>query len=186
MLGFEPDMQVVATAGEAEEAVRLFRKHRPDVTIMDLQLRGTSGVEAIRSIRNTNPDARIIVLTMHHGEEDIHRAIEAGATTYLLKDALFDELVDFVRRVDAGEAPIPPNIARLLANRASEEALTPREVAVLEHIAKGFRNKEIGAALGITEQTVKVHVRNVFAKLGVMDRTAALTVALRKGIIHLK
>lgn len=185
MLGCEPDMQVVATAGEGEEAVRLFRQHCPDVTIMDLQLRGTSGVEAIRLIRNTNPEARIIVLTIHHGEEDIYRAMAAGATTYVLKDALFEELVDLVRGVDAGEAPIPANIARLLSHRAAKEALTLREVEILEHVAQGFRNKEIGAALGITEQTVKVHVRNVFAKLGVADRTAALTVALQKGIIHL-
>jgi DNA-binding NarL/FixJ family response regulator len=145
-----------------------------------------SGLEAITTIRGTEPKARIIVLTMHHGEEDIYRALQAGAATYVLKDALFEELVDIVRAVARGESPVPSNVAQLLEQRAAQPTLTPREIAVLELMAEGFRNKEIAFALGITEQTTKVHVKNLFAKLNVTDRTAALTVALQRGIIHLK
>jgi DNA-binding NarL/FixJ family response regulator len=185
MLDREPDMKVVASAASGEEAICLFRQHRPDVTIMDLQLPGMSGLEAISVIRRVDPEARIIVLTMHQGDEDIHRALQAGATTYILKDALFEELLDIVRSVRAGESPLPPNIARVLAQRAGP-SLTPREVAVLELIAGGFRNREIAHALGITEETTKVHVKNLLAKLGANDRTEALSLALRRGIVHLK
>jgi DNA-binding NarL/FixJ family response regulator len=186
MLSDEADMTIVGSAGTGDEAVAQFRQHRPDVTIMDLQLPGMSGLEAITTIRGTEPKARIIVLTMHHGEEDIYRALQAGAATYVLKDALFEELVDIVRAVARGESPVPSNVAQLLEQRAAQPTLTPREIAVLELMAEGFRNKEIAFALGITEQTTKVHVKNLFAKLNVTDRTAALTVALQRGIIHLK
>jgi DNA-binding NarL/FixJ family response regulator len=185
MLDREPDMKVVASAASGEEAICLFRQHRPDVTIMDLQLPGMSGLDAISAIRREDPEARIIVLTMHQGDEDIHRALQAGATTYVLKDALFEELLHIVRSVGAGESPLPPNITRVLAQRAGP-SLTPREVAVLELIAGGFRNREIAGALGITEETTKVHVKNLLAKLGAIDRTEALSLALRRGIVHLK
>lgn len=186
MISREPDMEVVAAAGNGEEAVALFVQHRPDVTIMDLQMPGISGLEAISRIRRHDPDARVVVLTMHPGEEDIYRALQAGAAAYVLKDAVFEELVRMVRRVGAGEHLLPHDVAAILAGRADHEALTPREVTVLELIAKGLRNKEIAAALGISVQTTKVHLRNLFAKLEVSDRTEALSVAVRRGIIHLK
>jgi DNA-binding NarL/FixJ family response regulator len=186
MLDDEPDMTIVGSAGTGEDAVAEFRRHCPDVTIMDLQLKGMSGLEAITAIRQMDPQARIVVLTMHHGEEDIYRALQAGAVTYVLKDALFEELVGIVRAVARGESPVPSNVAQLLAQRAGQPTLTPREVAVLKLMTQGLRNKEIAFSLGITEQTAKVHVKNLFAKLNVSDRTAALAVALQRGIIHLK
>ncbi len=186
MISREPDMEVVAAARTGEQAVALFQRHRPDVTIMDLQLPGIGGLEAIGAIRKHDASARIVVLTMHPGEEDIFRALQAGAATYVLKDSIFEELVRVVRGVAAGERLLPPNVASILAARASHETLTPREVTVLELMAKGLRNKEIAAALGITELTTKVHLRSLFAKLGVSDRTEALTVAMRRGIIHLR
>lgn len=186
MLDDESDIKIVGSAANGEEAIALFLQHRPDVTIMDLQLPGMSGLDVIRAIRQIDSRARVVVLTMHHGEEDIFRALQAGAATYVLKDALFEELVDIVRAVARGESPVPSNVAQLLAQRSGQSALTPREVAVLELMAGGMRNKEIAFALGITEQTTKVHVKNLFAKLNVSDRTAALTVALQRGILHLK
>ena len=183
MIGGESDMKVVAAAATGEQALELFRQERPDVTLMDLQLPSMSGLEAIRAIRAADPNARIIVLTMYHGEEDVYRALAAGAATYLLKDSISDDLVAMIREVQAGRRPIPPNIARVLAARVTP--LSAREVEVVELMAQGFRNKEIAAALHITEETAKVHVRRLFTKLQVNDRTAAVQVALRRGIIHL-
>jgi two-component system NarL family response regulator len=185
MLGRQPDMEVVALAATGEQAVELYRQHRPDVTLMDLQLPTMSGLEAIKAIRREFQDAQIIVLTMYHGEEDIFRALEAGAASYLLKDSISDDLTAMVREVAAGRRPIPPNIAEVLAARATQSTLSAREIQVVQLIAQGYRNKEIATELHITEETAKVHVRRVFAKLNVNDRTAAVRVALRRGIIHL-
>jgi two-component system, NarL family, response regulator len=178
------DMCVVGLAKDGRQAVELFKRHRPDVTLMDLQLPTTSGLQAIRAIRVEDPKARIVVLTMYQGDEDIFRALESGATTYLLKDTLSDDLVRVVREVYAGSTTLPPNVATRLAARSTQRHLTTREVEVLERIAEGLRNKEIGAVLRISEETVQVHVKNILSKLGVNDRTAAVTVAFRRGIIH--
>jgi DNA-binding NarL/FixJ family response regulator len=186
IIGREPDMEIVGAASSGEASVELFRRLQPDVTLMDLQLGSMSGVEAIRAIRSFAPEARIIVLTIYQGDEDIHRALGAGATTYLLKDMLSDDLVRVVREVHAGGHPVRPEVAARLAERASGRTLTPREVQVMELVAQGMRNKEVGAALGISEETAHVHVRNILAKLKVNDRSAAVTVALRRGIIHLQ
>jgi len=186
MLSRESDMEVVASAGTGERAIELFQAHRPDITIMDLQLPGIGGLRAISAIRESDSQARVIVLTMHQGEEDIYRALQAGAATYVLKDVVFEELVNVVRRVNAGECPLPSATAALLANRAGYRVLTPRELAVLELIGEGLQNKEIAATLGLTEQTVKVHIKNIFSKLDVSDRTEAFSVALRRGIVHIE
>ncbi len=180
----QTDMRVVGLATDGRQAVELFKRHRPDVTLMDLQLPTTSGLQAIRAIRSEDPKARIVVLTMYQGDEDIFRALESGAATYLLKDTLSDDLVRVVREVYAGSTTLPPNVATRLAARSTQRGLTTREVEVLERIAEGMRNKEIGAALRISEETAQVHVKNILSKLGVNDRTAAVTVALRRGIIH--
>jgi DNA-binding NarL/FixJ family response regulator len=185
MIGRQADMEVVASAGTGEQAITQFRQYRPDVTLMDLQLPVMSGFETIRAIRGEYPEARIVVLTMYQGDEDIYRALEAGAAAYLLKDALSNDLVQTVRKVYAGHQSIPHNVANRLGDRMGH-ALTPREIAVTELIARGHRNKEIAAELGITEETAKVHVKNVLAKLEVNDRAGAVTVALRRGIIHLR
>jgi DNA-binding NarL/FixJ family response regulator len=178
------DMRVVGLAADGRQAVDQFKRHRPDVTLMDLQLPTTSGLQAIRAIRSEDPKARIVVLTMYQGDEDIFRALESGAATYLLKDTLSDDLVRVVREVYAGSTTLPQNVATRLAARSTQRGLTTREVEVLERIAEGLRNKEIGAVLRISEETVQVHVKNILAKLGVNDRTAAVTVAFRRGIIH--
>jgi two-component system NarL family response regulator len=153
---------------------------------MDLQLPGIGGLDAIRVIRSEDPHARIIVLTMYEGDEDIYRALKAGATTYLLKDTISDDLIRTIRQVSAGERPIRPDIESRLTERAGRTALTSRELQVLELISEGFRNKEIAAALGISEETTPVHVKSILTKLGVHDRTAAVRTAVRHGIIHLK
>jgi DNA-binding NarL/FixJ family response regulator len=186
IIGRQPDMEVVGAASSGEASVEMFQRLRPDVTLMDLQLGSMSGVEAIREIRRFDPNGRIIVLTMYQGDEDIYRALAAGATTYLLKDMLSDDLVRVVREVHAGGQPVRPEVAARLAVRASGPTLTPREVQVMELVAQGMRNKEVGAALGISEETAHVHVRNILTKLKVNDRSAAVTVALRRGIIHLQ
>jgi DNA-binding NarL/FixJ family response regulator len=181
----QSDMQVVASASTGEEAIKLFAQHQPDVTLMDLNLPGISGLEAIEAIRRTHPNARIIVLTMYKGDEDIHRALEAGASAYVLKTTVSDDLVRVVREVHAGAKPMSSDVATQLAARAVSPALTPRERLVVEMMAKGMRNKEIAFELGISEDTVEVHARNMFTKMGVRDRTAAVTAAIRRGIIHL-
>jgi DNA-binding NarL/FixJ family response regulator len=180
------DMQVVASATCGEEAVELFRELQPDVTLMDLQLPTMSGIEAIQEMCRENPRARIVVLTMYHGDEDISQALDAGAATYLLKDTLAEDLVRVIREVHGGERPMPSNIAALLEARKSKPSLTPREVEVVRLIAQGLRNKEIAVALGISEETAKVHVKNILAKLNVNDRAAVIPIALRRGIIHIR
>ena len=185
IIGRQPDMEVVGSAASGEESDELFRQHQPDVTLMDLQLGAMSGVEAIRAIKAQAEDARIVVLTMYSGDEDIYRALEAGAVTYLLKDTLSDDLIRVVRDVHDGKQPLGADVEARLAERAARPHLTPREVQVVELIAQGMRNKEIAAALGISEETAQVHVKNILSKLKVKDRTAAVSVALRRGIIHL-
>jgi len=182
----EPDMSVVGTASTGEEAVAVFKRKRPDVTLMDLQLPRMTGLEAIREIRQEDPAARIIVLTMYQGDEDIHRALAAGAATYLLKDTLSDDLIRFVREVHSGRRPLRPEVRAALDERASAPTLTPREIQVMELVAEGRRNKEIASSLAISEETVQVHLRNIFAKLKVSERTAALNVAIRRGIVHIR
>ena len=181
----QPDMEVVGTASSGEEAVEAFSRCRPDITLMDLNLRGMSGLDAIKAIRRQEAGARIVVLTMHQGEEYIHRALEAGASSYLLKDTLSDHLVGVIRDVHEGRQTLPPDVEARLAERAGNAHLTPREVQVVELIAQGMRNKEIAAALGISFETAQVHVKNILGKLKVQDRTAAVSVAVRRGIIQL-
>ncbi len=185
IIGQQPDMTVVGLAATGEEAVELYQQCRPDVTLMDLRLGAMSGVEAIRAIRAGHPAARIVVLTMYEGDEDIYRAHKAGAITYLLKDTLTDDLIRVVREVHAGERPMMPAVEARLAERASQPTLTAREIEVLRLLAEGMRNKEIAAALGITEGTAQIHVKNIFAKLHVSDRTSALQVAIRRGLVHI-
>ena len=180
------DMQVVGAASSGEEALELFARLKPDVTLMDLQLGTMGGVETIRAIRAQAPAARVIVLTMYQGDEDIYRALQAGAATYLLKDMLSDDLVRVVREVHAGKQTLTPDVVSRLAERAANPTLTPREVQVIELVSRGMRNKEIAASLGISDETAHVHVRNILTKLKVKDRSAAITVALRRGIIHLR
>ena len=181
----QPDFEVVGCAASGEDAVTLFRAHRPDVTLLDLQLPKMSGLDTIRQIRQDAPEARVVVVTMYQGDEDIHRAMEAGAATYLLKDTLSDDLVRVVREVHAGKRPISHDVQLRLAERSAYPSLTRREVEVLDLIAQGLRNKDVAMMLGISNETVQVHVKNIFAKLDVEDRTAAVHVALRRGIIHL-
>lgn len=182
----QPDMRVVASAGSGEEAIELFKQVLPDVTLMDLQLDGISGVEAIQEIRRIDSAAKIIVLTMYQGDEDIFRAVAAGAANYLLKDSLSDDLIRVVRQVHAGERRILPDMEARLAERATNPTLTKREIQVIELISQGMRNKEIAASLGISEETVHVHVRNLLGKLKVNDRSGAISVAVRRGIIHIR
>jgi two-component system NarL family response regulator len=182
----EADMEVVGACASAEEAVSLFRACHPDVTLMDLRLGKMSGVEAIKAIRKDYPEARIVVLTMYEGDEDIYRAHQAGATTYLLKDTLSSDLIRVVRQVHAGERPVMPVVEARLKERASGPTLTSREVEVLQLISEGMRNKEVGATLGITEGTVQIHVKNIFGKLNVNDRTAAVQVAVRRGLVQMR
>jgi DNA-binding NarL/FixJ family response regulator len=180
----EPDIETVGMAVGGREAVAQFRALRPHVTLMDLQLPDVSGVDAIRMIRQVDSEALIIVLTMYQGDEDIYRAFQAGAATYLLKDILADELVGAIREVHAGKRPIGPKVEARLIERSAREALTRREIEIIELILRGLRNKEIAASLGISEGTVKVHVKSILGKLEVNDRTAAVNVALRRGIVH--
>jgi DNA-binding NarL/FixJ family response regulator len=182
----ESDMSVVAAASTAQQALDLFRRHRPDVVLMDLQLGAVSGIDAIRMIRADDAAARIVVLTMSQGDEDIYSALRAGATTYLLKDTVADDLVRVIREVNSGKTPMAPKeVQARLDERASRPNLSPREVQVTELISRGMRNKEIAAALGISEETVQVHVKKILSKLGVQDRTAVVRVAVQRGIIHI-
>lgn len=186
IINHEDDMEVVGTASNGDEAVAVYKECHPDVVLMDLRLGKTSGVDAIKAIRQVNPDARIVVLTMYEGDEDIYRAHQAGATTYLLKDTLSSDLIRVVRAVHAGERPVDPQVQARLAERASGPTLTAREIEVLQLISEGLRNKEVGATLGIAEGTVQIHVKNIFGKLNVSDRTAAVQIAVRRGLIQMR
>lgn len=182
----EPDMEVVAAAGTGPEAIDMFRQHRPDIAIMDLGLtREMTGTQAMLAIRAEFPEARIIVLSAFKGDEDIHRAFQAGAATYLLKESLSSDLIRVIREVHAGGGSVPPDVGRKLADRLQQPALTSREIDVLQLIAKGLRNKEIAAALFISEETVQGHVKSILQKLKVHDRTEAVAVGIRRGIVHI-
>ena len=180
-----PDISVVAEASSGKEALQLFRETIPHVTLMDLRMQNGDGVEAIQSIRAEFPNARIIVLTTFDGDEDIYKALQAGARGYLQKGMDSDELVSAIRAVHDGKAGIPGPVAERLAERMSNPALTERETEVLRLIVGGNSNKEIASALFISEATVKTHINNLLGKLGVSDRTQAATTALQRGIVHL-
>ena len=186
IVGVQPDMEVVAEASNGEHAVTQFVASRPDITLMDLQLPVTSGTEATRRIRELDPAARIIVLTMYRGDEDIHRAFEAGAMGYVLKDTISDDLIHVIREVHAGRRVVTPEIQQTLNERARLPTLSLRERQVLELMAEGLRNKEIAAALGISADTTGMHVKNIYTKLDVHDRTAAVAKGIRRGIIHIQ
>lgn len=181
----EPDMEFVGEAASGREAVELYRAHRPDVMLMDLRMPGMDGLSATRAILAEFPAARIVVLTTYDGDADIHRALEAGARGYLLKDMLRTEVLHTIRAVHRGSRVIPPEVAARLAEHVPRVELTAREVEVLELVAKGLSNKEVARVLGRTEETVKVHLKHVFEKLGVEDRTEAVTTALQRGILHI-
>lgn len=181
----EPDLEVVGEAGDGLDAVQAWRTLRPTVTIMDLQLPGQTGLEAIKAIRREDPGARILVLTTFEGDADIHHALEAGARGYLLKSVRRATLIEAVRAVAAGLRYLPPATAARLVDAMDAEKLTARELDVLKLLAKGERNREIADALGLAEPTVKIHVNNLLRKLEVKDRTEAAMVALRRGLIHL-
>lgn len=185
ILSAEPGFELVAEANNGEQAVRLFREHHPDVTLMDLRLPDTSGVDATRQIRSEFPDARIIVLTSYDGDQDIYRALEAGVRGYLLKEMVHSEVLRAIRVVHSGKRFIPAEVSQHLSSFFPEVALTPREVEVLSLIARGFGNKEVADVLGTAAGTVKAHVQSILSKLGANDRTHAVTIALRRGIIHL-
>ena len=186
IVGVQPDMTVVAEASNGENAITQFLASRPDVTLMDLQLPVTSGPEATRRIRELDGSARIIVLTMYNGDEDVYRAFEAGAMGYVLKDTISDDLIHTIREVHAGRAVLTPEIQQVLDERARLPILSVRERQVLELMAEGMRNKEIAATLGISLDTAGMHVKHLFAKLEVHDRTAAVAKAIRRGIIHIQ
>lgn len=182
----QPGLQVVAEAGDGFDAVEQFRAHQPDITLMDLRLPGLSGVEAILAIRKEFPAARIIVVTTYDGDEDIHRALQSGAKSYLLKDMSRDEIVQTIRAVHAGAAPLPASVAKRLATRHERQALTDPEMNVLELLTKGRSNSEIAAAMRISEESVGLHLAKLFGKLGVPDRTSAAIAAIRHGIVYLE
>jgi DNA-binding NarL/FixJ family response regulator len=186
IIGGQPDLEIVGSATSGQEGISLFRSFRPDVTLMDLQLPDMSGVEAIHAIRAEDPKARIIVVTMYQGDEDMFRALRAGAATYLLKDTVASELIGVIRDVHAGHRPITADVQARLAERSEKQALTKREIEVLELVSQGLRNKEIATVLDLSEMTVQVHVKNILVKFQVNDRMAAVNIALRRGIIHIE
>jgi DNA-binding NarL/FixJ family response regulator len=185
LINNEPDMLLVAQASSAQEAIQQFRKHVPDVTLMDLRLPDKSGIEAMKAVRAEFPEARVIMLTTFEGDVEIQRALEAGARAYILKNMPPKELMDVIRQVHAGKKRIPTQVAAHLAEHLSDEALTTREVEVLSQIAGGNRNRDIAQKLFITEETVKVHIKHIMEKLGASDRTQAVAIGLRRGIIQL-
>lgn len=179
------DIRVVATAATGEQAIALYREHRPDITLMDMQLPTMSGLDAVRAIRAEAPEARIVVLTVCEDDEGIYQALRAGAAAYLFKHTLSDDLINVIRAVHAGEQPHSTLITARLAERAARPKLTPRELQVIALMAEAMRNKEIAAALGVSEQTAHVHVKNIYAKLGVADRVAAINAARRLGLVRI-
>ena len=181
----QPDMVVAGEAATGAEAIRLFKQLQPDVTLLDLRLPDTSGIDILIAIRTEFPDARIIMLTTFEGDVEIHRALQAGARGYLLKNMPPSELLEVIRQVHAGKKRIPPAIASQLAEHMSDETLTEREVEVLREVAGGNKNRDIANKLFISEETVKVHIKHIMEKLGAADRTQAVTIGVRRGIIQL-
>jgi len=185
LVNAEPDMKLVAEASNGEEAVEKFRLHSPDITLMDLQMPGLNGIEAVNRILSESPDARIIVLTTYTGDAQVIRALRAGARAYILKGQVHRELLETIRVVNAGRKKIPPAVAVELAEHATDDELSPREIEVLQLIAAGNSNRQIGDHLLISETTVKSHVTNILSKLSANDRAHAVTIGLRRGIIAL-
>jgi len=181
----EPDLKLIAEAANGKEAIQAFRSQRPDITLMDIQMPGLDGVQTIEAIRAEFPEARIIVLTTYTGDTQVVRALKAGARAYVLKGHVLDELLDTIRAVHAGKKRIPPDVAAELADHATDDALTEREIDVLKLIAAGNGNKQIADELSISEATVKSRVTNILSKLGANDRSHAVTIGLKRGIIHL-
>jgi DNA-binding NarL/FixJ family response regulator len=181
----QPDMQMVAQAATGSEAIQMFRQHQPDVTLMDLRLPDMTGIDATIAIRTEFPEARIIMLTTFEGDVDIRRSLEAGARGYMLKNMPPKDMVEIIRQVHAGKKRIPAEVAAHLAEYFSDDALTGREVDVLRHVASGNRNRDIAKRLFISEETVKVHIKHIMEKLGASDRTQAVAIAVRRGIIQL-
>jgi len=185
LINSQPDMVLVGHATTGREAIQRFREFQPDVTLMDLRLPDVSGIDAMIAIRNDFPNARIVMLTTFEGDVEIQRALAAGARGYMLKSMAPHDLIDAVRQVHAGRKRIPAEIAAHLAEHLGDELLTERERDVLQHVASGSRNRDIGERLLISEETVKVHIKHIMEKLGANDRTEAVTIAVRRGIIHL-
>ncbi|HUO36051.1 MAG TPA: response regulator transcription factor [Candidatus Acidoferrum sp.] len=181
----QPDMELVAEAASAQEAIQQFRKYVPDVTLMDLRLPDMSGIDALAEIRAEFPEAHVVILTTFEGDVEIQRALEAGASGYLLKSMPPKDIVEAIRQVHLGKKRIHPQVAARLAEYMSEDALTGREIEVLNHVAAGRRNRDIAEKLFITEETVKVHIKHIMEKLGASDRTQAVSIGIRRGIIHL-
>jgi DNA-binding NarL/FixJ family response regulator len=181
----QADMLLVSQADTGTEAIQQYREHQPDVTLMDLRLPDLSGIDAMIAIRAEFPEARIIMLTTFEGDVEIQRALEAGARGYLLKNMPPSQLVEVIRQVHAGKKRVPPEVAAHLAEHMSDEDLTPREVEVLQKVAGGNRNRDIADLLFISEETVKVHIKHIMDKLGAQDRTQAIAIAVRRGIIQL-
>jgi two-component system, NarL family, response regulator len=185
LIGTEPDMEMIGDAADGRQAVALYAATRPDVMLMDLRMPSMDGTDAIRAIRSAHPDARIVALTTYEGDADITRALDAGACGYLIKGMMGPELLGAIRQAAEGLRVIPPAVGKLLAEFESEAALTAREVEVLQLAAKGLTNRDIARVMSRSENTVKMHLKNLMAKLGVADRTEAVTLALGRGIIHL-
>src|SRR5579864_3992533 len=185
IINSQPDMELVSQATNGAEAIQYHREHRPDVTLMDLRLPDLSGIDAMIAIRTEFPEARIIMLTTFEGDVEIQRALQAGARAYLLKNMPPNEIVDVIRQVRAGKKRVPPEVAAQLAEHMSDEDLTSREVEVLRKVAGGNRNRDIADLLFISEETVKVHIKHIMDKLGAKDRTQAIAIAVRRGIIEL-
>jgi DNA-binding NarL/FixJ family response regulator len=185
IINSQPDMELVSQATSGTEAIQRYREHQPDVTLMDLRLPDLSGIDAMIAIRTEFPDARIVMLTTFEGDVEIQRALQAGARAYLLKNMPPNEIVDVIRQVRAGKKRVPPEVAAQLAEHMSDEGLTGREVEVLRKVAGGNRNRDIADLLFISEETVKVHIKHIMDKLGAKDRTQAIAIAVRRGIIEL-
>ena len=185
IVGLQPDMTVVAEASNGQQAVELYRKHRPDVVLLDMRMPIMSGLDAAAAIRSEFPNARMVALTTYGGDQDIRRALAAGVMAYLTKDALNDELIKAIRAVHGGQQYLPASVSAALAAHMPKSDLSAREVQVLELIVRGLANKQIAYSLNIAEHTVKNHVKNILSKLGVQDRTQAATAAIQRGIVHL-
>lgn len=185
LINDQRDMKIVGQASNGSDGIKLFREHQPDIALMDVRLPDMSGIDAMITIRSEFPGARVIIVTSSEGDVEMQRALEGGARGYMLKSMPPAELLDAIRKVHTGKKAIPPEIAAHLANHLSDEALTSREVEILQQVAEGNRNRDIAERLFISEGTVKVHIKHIMEKLGANDRTQAITIAVRRGIIHL-